>query len=167
MTERAEAGSHGYAVSVEWTGNLGGGTASYRGYERSHLATAAGKHDILGSSDPAFRGAEDRWNPEELLVVSASQCHLLWYLHLATNARVVVTGYVDDASGTVELNPDGGGQFRDILLRPHVVVAEESMVERALALHDEVDAVCFIARSLNFPIRSDPRVTVAPAVQSR
>lgn len=165
MTIQADNGTHGYAVSIEWTGNLGDGTASYRGYERSHVARAVAKHDLLGSADTAFRGAADRWNPEELLVVSASQCHLLWYLHLASTAQVVVTSYVDDATGTVALNPDGSGQFCEILLRPTVVVTEVSMVARAIELHDEVDAVCFIARSLNFPIRCTPSVTAAGADQ--
>lgn len=99
--------------------------------------------------------------------MSASQCHLLWYLHLARNAQVVVTSYVGAASGTVRLNPDGGGQFSEILLRPQVIVAEEAIVERAITLHGEVDAVCFIARSPNSPIRCEPSVTVAPAAESR
>lgn len=164
MTGRTGPADHQYAVSVEWTGNTGSGTASYRGYDRSQVARGDGKNDILGSSDPAFLGDPARWNPEELLVVSASQCHLLWYLHLAATARVVVTSYVDAAAGTLRMNSDGGGQFSEILLRPRVVVVEPSMVERAVRLHDDVDAMCFIARSLNFPIRCEPTVTAAQPV---
>ena len=127
---------HRYELFVRWTGSRSTGTTGYRDYDRTHEVSAAGKPTIAGSSDPAFRGEAERWNPEELLVASLSQCHLLWYLHLATNAQVVVTSYVDAASGTVQLNADGGGQFREIVLRPHVVVAEETMMERALTLHD-------------------------------
>ncbi|MGH3747387.1 MAG: OsmC family protein [Micromonosporaceae bacterium] len=46
------------------------------------------------SSDPSFLGDAGRWNPEELLVASLSQCHMLWYLHLCADNGVVVTEYV-------------------------------------------------------------------------
>jgi organic hydroperoxide reductase OsmC/OhrA len=49
----------------------------------------------------------DRWNPEELLVVSLAQCHMLWYLDLAARHGIVVTGYQDDASGTMTGHADG------------------------------------------------------------
>jgi organic hydroperoxide reductase OsmC/OhrA len=62
--------NHGYRVSLTWTGNTGAGTRDRRAYRRTHDVAAAGKPAIAGSSDPAFRGDRDRWNPEELLVVS-------------------------------------------------------------------------------------------------
>ena len=69
---------HRYATRTEWTGNLGEGTANYRAYARDHRISAAGKPDLAGSSDPAFRGDASRWNPEDLLVASLSSCHMLW-----------------------------------------------------------------------------------------
>jgi organic hydroperoxide reductase OsmC/OhrA len=50
------------------------------------VVVAPGKPDILGSSDPHFRGAPERWNPEELLLASICACHQLWYLHLCSDA---------------------------------------------------------------------------------
>ena len=81
---------HSYAVSVEWTGNRGTGTSAYRAYGRDLLVSAEGKPPIEGSSDHAFFGDADRWNPEELLVAALSQCHMLSYLHAAAEAGVVV-----------------------------------------------------------------------------
>ncbi len=86
---------HTYDIQVTWTGNLGQGTSSYRAYEREHEITASGKPAIPGSSDPAFRGDRTRYNPEDLLVASLSACHMLWYLHLAAEAGVVVVDYAD------------------------------------------------------------------------
>src|SRR5262252_657364 len=96
--------THRYEVAVTWTGNRGVGTAGYRDYERHHQVAAAGvdgKPPIPGSSDPAFRGAAKRWNPEELLVASLSQCHMLWYLALCAQAGVVVVDYRDRPQGTM------------------------------------------------------------------
>jgi organic hydroperoxide reductase OsmC/OhrA len=49
-----------------------------------------------------------------------------------------------------------------VLLRPRVLVAEQHMIERALSLHDAAHRNCFIARSVNFPVRHEPQV-VAPS----
>jgi organic hydroperoxide reductase OsmC/OhrA len=157
------AGMHTYRVSVTWTGNDGEGTATYRSYRRDHVVSAAGRPAIDGSSDPAFRGSGARWNPEQLLVVSLSQCHMLWYLHLCAEAGVVVVDYRDEAEGTMEENADGSGRFTSVTLRPAVAVADAAMVERAGALHHDVPARCFIARSVNFPVRHEPTVSVASA----
>ncbi|MCW2523126.1 MAG: putative redox protein [Frankiales bacterium] len=151
--------SHSYQVEVVWTGNLGAGTMNYRSYSRDHVAGAAGKPEIEGSADRAFRGSNARWNPEELLVVSLSQCHLLWYLDLAARAGVVVLEYRDNPVGTMLEQPDGAGQFSEVTLRPNVVVAEPSMCELALELHDRAHHLCFIARSVNFPVRHEPTIT--------
>jgi len=89
---------HTYAVRVDWTGNSGEGTKTYRGYRRDHIIVSSGKHPIQGSSDPAFRGDAKRYNPEELLVASLSSCHMLWYLHLCSANQVTVVDYKDAAS---------------------------------------------------------------------
>lgn len=69
--------THAYQLSL-WTGNHGSGASSYRAYARDHEVQAPGKPAIVGSADPACRGDPQRWNPEELLVASVAQCHVLW-----------------------------------------------------------------------------------------
>ncbi|MGK5543141.1 OsmC family protein [Streptomyces sp. URMC 127] len=153
--------THTYDVAVEWTGNLGSGTDSYRAFSRDHEVLAPGKTPIAASSDPAFRGDPARWNPEELLVASVAQCHMLWYLHLCAVGGVTVVDYEDRARGTMTMDASGGGgRITEVVLRPEVTVAEASMADKARALHDEVPEVCFIARSVNFPVRHEPLVRV-------
>jgi organic hydroperoxide reductase OsmC/OhrA len=156
---------HRYQVTVEWTGNTGTGTSTYRAYERRHDISASGsaKPDIPGSSDPAFRGDAARWNPEELLVASLSACHQLWYLHLCADAGVVVTAYVDRAEGTMIEEATGAGQFSRVVLRPVVTVSAGSDLARARALHHEAHAMCYIARSVSFPVEHEPEVHTANA----
>lgn len=145
-------GAHHYDIRVRWTGNHGSGTASYRAYGRDHLIQAKGKPTVAGSSDPAFRGDPERYNPEELLLAAASACHMLTYLHLCADAGVVVTGYEDAATGTMVEDADGGGRFRDILLRPRITLAAGSDLERANALHEDAHRLCFIANSVSVPV---------------
>jgi organic hydroperoxide reductase OsmC/OhrA len=154
---------HEYQVTLHWTGNRGSGTSDYRAYGRDHEVTGQGKQPILGSSDPAYRGDPARWNPEELLVSAVAQCHMLWYLHLAAEAGVVVTDYVDVPRGILDGTTDGVGQFRDVILEPTVTVTSGDMVARAQALHAAVGEKCAIARSVAFPVRHHPTTLVAGA----
>lgn len=148
--------SHRYEVTVTWTGDRGTGTSGYRAYERAHEVEAGDKPVILGSSDPGFRGDPGRWNPEELLVASLSQCHLLWFLHLCATEGVVVTGYVDHPQGTMMEADDGGGRFEEVVLRPQVTLAAPEQAPLAAALHHTAHKMCFIANSVNFPVRCEP-----------
>src|ERR1700689_5863346 len=118
------AKKHHYSVTVKWTGNTGTGTSSYRSYERQHeISAGTEKPPIPGSSDPNFRGEAARWNPEELLVASLSACHKLWYLHLCSDAGIVVMSYVDQAEGGMEETADGSGRFVRVVLHPHGTLA--------------------------------------------
>ncbi len=146
---------HSYEVAVEWQGNRGTGTSDYKSYGREVRVTAAGKHPVDGSADRAFRGDADRWNPEELLLVALSQCHLLSYLHVAASNGVVVTSYSDTASAVMEQTNDGGGHFTSATLHPVVTIASGDE-ELAMRLHAEASAKCFIAASVNFPVRHEP-----------
>jgi organic hydroperoxide reductase OsmC/OhrA len=151
--------THGYDVSVTWTGNRGTGTSGYRAYDRDHDVHAGGLPAIAGSSDPAFRGDPRRWNPELELTAALSQCHMLAYLHLCAAAGVTVVAYTDDAHGVMAEAADGGGHFTEVVLRPRVTVASPDMIDTATALHGEASAKCFIASSVNFPVRHEPIVT--------
>jgi organic hydroperoxide reductase OsmC/OhrA len=147
---------HSYTVTVTWIGNTGTGTSGYRNYQRSYEISAAGKSSIAGSSDPTFRGEGARWNPEELLIASLSACHELWFLHLCADAGVVVEAYLDEASGVMEEAADGGGQFVEVVLRPRVKTRPGSDLDKIQLLHHEAHGKCFIARSVNFPVRCEP-----------
>jgi organic hydroperoxide reductase OsmC/OhrA len=158
---------HHFAVATRWTGDRGTGTSDYRSYGRDLEITASGKAPIAGSSARVFHGDAERWNPEELLIAALSECHLLSYLHVAASHGVVVVGYEDDATGTMEQTPDGGGRFTSVTLRPRVTVSlggseAEDAVALAAELHAEAARKCFIAASVAFPVRHEPVVVGAP-----
>ena len=150
---------HQYSVTIRWTGNTGTGTSGYRNYERAHEISAEGKQVIAASSDQVFRGDATRWNPEELQVAELSSCHQLGYLHLCAVAGIVVVEYIDHAEGVMAMTPDGAGQFVRVVLRPKVTVAAGSDVAKAKELHHQAHQMCFIARSVNFAVETEPQVT--------
>lgn len=154
-------GEHRYSVRTTWTGDRGTGTSGYRDYDRAVTVSIDGKPDLLASSDKPFRGDPSRWNPEDLLLAALSECHLLSYLHACVGAGVVVVGYEDDATGLMVEDGRGGGAFREVVLSPTVTVADASMADAATAAHAQANEWCFIANSVNFPVRHEPTVRVA------
>jgi organic hydroperoxide reductase OsmC/OhrA len=155
--------THRYDLAMTWTGNRGTGTSGYRDYGRDHEVAADGRPALAGSSDPVFHGDKTRWNPELELVAALSQCHMLSYLHVCALAGVVVTAYEDAPYGLMAETKDGGGHFTEVVLRPSVTVASARLAEQARKLHEDASAKCFIASSVNFPVRHEPSVTVASA----
>lgn len=157
-----------FHVTVSWTGNLGTGTSGVRDFSRDHdisfpdVPTLA---PLLGSAAPQFRGDPERYNPEQLLIASAAQCHMMTYFWLAARAGLRVVEYRDEATGTLTVHPDGSGEISRIVLKPEIVISPEGEAgadtELALELHSEVAQYCFIARSLNFAIEHEPTVKVA------
>ena len=154
---------HSYSVVVDWSGAGERGTESYTSYGRDHVVRIEGKPPLPGSADAAFRGDEDRYYPEDLFVAALAQCHMLWFLHKAATRGVVVTGYTDRASGTMRVETAGAGQFTDVVLHPRVTVAEPVDEAVIADLHQQAHDHCFIARSVNFPVRHSPLATEVAA----
>lgn len=152
---------HTYSVNVTWIGNTGNGTSKPNAYSKNHEVRAAGKHVIKASSDPAFAGDASRYNPEELLVAALSQCHMLWFLSRCAKHGVVVTAYEDDATGTMVQHPDGGGEFSSVTLSPRITLQTDADPALLARLHEEAHHLCFIARSVNFPVEADAEYLTA------
>jgi organic hydroperoxide reductase OsmC/OhrA len=151
---------HNYSVKMTWTGNLNSGTSSYTAYSRNYEISVKGKPLLPGSSDPAFRGDASRYNPEELLVASISACHMLWYLHLCAVNGIIVTDYEDQPVGIMHEEENGSGRFTEAVIRPRVVIKEGDF-RKAESLHEEAHQLCFVAQSLNFPVRCEGKIVVA------
>lgn len=143
---------HLYTSTIIWTGDRGSGTSEYRGYDRTWEVRTPGRPVIRCSNDPLLGGDPSKPNPEDLLLSSLSACHMLWYLHLACNARIVVTAYEDEPIGVGETSPNGAGRFVHATLRPKIRVQRGTVLAGADAIHREVHQYCFIARSVNFPV---------------
>lgn len=154
---------HSYEVAVRWTGDRGTGTSGYRDYGRDHTISAAGKQDVSGSADPAFRGDRDRWNPEELVLAALAQCHMMSYLYVAVQRGFTVVDYQDSASASLDVHRDGTGELTGATLRPVVTILEADRVEDAEAAHAEANRLCFVARSVAFPVHHTPVTKVRAA----
>jgi organic hydroperoxide reductase OsmC/OhrA len=160
------ARGHDYQSRVVWTGNRGEGTAHYRAYDRTWDIAVPGKPLVHCSNDPLIGGDPAKMNPEDLLLSALAACHMLWFLHFASDAGIVVTAYEDSPIGHGEIGPGGAGRFTAATLRPVVTIAPGVDPEAVAAIHTRIHAVCFIARSVNFPVDYAPQTLIAGATQS-
>jgi organic hydroperoxide reductase OsmC/OhrA len=152
-----------YRAKLVWEGNLGLGTSSYQGYERAYRVEIAGKPDLEGTADPAFRGDPSKHNPEDLFLAALAACHMLFYLALCARRGLVLVAYEDGACGELALEAGGGGRFTGITLAPVATFSGEVDEAVAAALHEEAHRLCFLANSCSSPIRVAPRFRVAGA----
>ncbi len=154
---------HLYVAHVRWNGPAGGATTNYEEYDRGYVVEIPGKPVLEGSADPHFRGDRSRHNPEDLLVVALSACHMLSYLAECARAGIAVVAYDDAARGEMTLI-DGKIRFREVLLRPRVTIADPARLEKAVGLHERAHEECFIANSVNFPVRHEAVVDASEAL---
>ncbi len=150
--------AHEYSARIVWDGNTGEGTAAYDGYGRQYRALIAGKPDIAGTADAAFRGEPHKHNPEDLFLSAISSCHLLSYLALCARRGIVVLAYEDDAWGRMVPSTNGGGKFEEVVLRPRVTIAAEKDRDAALQMHETAHELCYIANSCSVPIRHEATI---------
>lgn len=150
-----------YRSRILWTGNQGQGTAHYRAYARTWDIALPEKPVIHCSNDPLLGGDPTKMNPEDLLLSALSACHMLWFLHYASENGLIVSHYEDEPLGEAEMARGGAGRFIRAILRPKITLQQGADLELAEALHHRIGAVCFIARSVAFPVEHQAEYSFA------
>jgi organic hydroperoxide reductase OsmC/OhrA len=146
--------THEYAARLRWTGSTGLG---WDHYDRTHSVTAPPAEQEVRVTTGESKGDPAILNPEQLLLMAASSCQLLWFLHLASKARIDVVSYEDEASALMP-EDDPPVRITEITLRPRITVAGDASEERVRKLVDTAHEHCFIANSLKSSMRIEPRV---------
>ena len=148
---------HRYEARLRWTGSTGLGWESY---DRGHSVTAPPAEQEVRLTTGESKGDPSILNPEQLVVMAASSCQMLMFLHLAAKARIDVVEYEDDATGVMPLDRDPTW-ITEITLRPRIVIGGEPNEERVRKLLNTAHEHCFIANTL----RSE--MTIEPTVEAR
>jgi len=144
-----------FRIQLQWQPQANAFT--YNDYSRQYTINSAGKPQLIGTAAPAYKGSDDQYNPEDMLIASLSACHMLTYLALAANAKLEVLAYQDNAEGSLHTEA-GATKFKEVILKPRITISVGSDKERALALHEKAHKVCFISNSINFPVKVIPEI---------
>lgn len=150
-----------YRALIEWRRETA--DFDYKTYNRAHTLEFDGGIRVPGSAapgnvPPTAAGAPGV-DPEQAFVASLSSCHMLWFLHLASRARLVVDRYVDHASGVLEKNAEGREAMTRVALRPVVTFSgrKPGAAEHA-ELHGHAHHRCFIANSVKSDVTVEPEI---------
>ena len=139
-----------FSARTSWSGSTAVG---WDHYDRTHTARAEPAEQELTVTTAEERGNPDHLNPEQLLLMAASSCQMLWFLHLAAKTRIDVVAYEDRCEA--EMPAD---RFTRIVLRPEITVAGDASADRVLKLCDQAHRHCNIAKSLSCPVELEPRL---------
>jgi len=149
------AGSqHLYEAELRWSGSTALG---WERYDRAHSGTAPPAEQELTLTTGEAKGDPRQLNPEQLLVMAASSCQLLWFLHLASKARIDVVEYEDRATGVMPTDVEPTSVTGSVG-RPRIVVASDASDERALKLVQTAHEHCYIAHSVKSEVRIEAEV---------
>jgi organic hydroperoxide reductase OsmC/OhrA len=139
-----------YEAVTEWSGSTGAGWAAY---DRTHVTRAEPATQELVLTTGESRGNPDHLNPEQLLLMAASSCQMLWFLHLAAKARLDVTAYRDECEARMPTD-----RITEVVLRPRITIRGEFSAARVDRLCELAHRECNIAKSLAAPILIEPEI---------
>jgi organic hydroperoxide reductase OsmC/OhrA len=148
--------THRYDTRLRWTGSTGLG---WEGYDRAHSATAPPAEQEIRLTTGESQGDPAILNPEQLLVMAASSCQMLSFLHVAAKARIDVVEYEDAATGLMpdEVKPL---HITQVTLRPRIAIEGEADEERVRNLVQIAHDYCFIANSLKSEMTIEPEIEI-------
>ena len=157
-----------FETRVRWVGAHSLEPLGPRSYTRDLLVEPQGKPPILGSASSRYFGDDALYNPEVLMLASLGECHLLTYLALAAKAGIRVTGLSVQVRGTIA-RVEGKMRFREATLQVFTEIESgaDADAERARQLHEPAHEHCFMASSVNFPVRIEATVTRASGATAR
>ena len=147
---------HTFETTLRWPADPAQEKPPVAAYSRNSVLGSPGHADVPGSAPPVFGGEASRYNPEELLTLALSECHMLTFLSLAAKKQVPVLAYEDHAVGRLGKGASGKMQMVHVQLRPRVTVAKGTDLAAVNAMHEKAHTYCFVANSVNFPVENAP-----------
>ena len=123
-------------------------------YSRGHIWVFDGGVTVPASSSPQVvplpYSVEKNVDPEEAFVAALSSCHMLFFLSIAANRKLVVDEYIDNAVGVMGQDSNGKLFMTKAILRPKIKFSGENTLtpEELEAMHHQSHEQCFIANSV-------------------
>lgn len=141
---------HTYDVKLEWSeGKIG----TLRSDELDDSFEVATPPEFPG-------GVEGIWSPEHLFVASVSSCFMTTFTAIAEYSKLNFSELSVPASGTMS-NESGKFLITEVILRPILVITNETQKNKALRILEKAEQACLISRSINSKVILEPEVLIA------
>ncbi len=156
------ADAHTFEITLTYPADATQAMLPAANFSRNSRLRAGDKHEVDAASPATFGGDDSRYNPEELLLMSLAQCHMLTFLAIAAKKQLTILAYEDRATGALGIGGavgvPGKMSMQSVTLHPRVKVAKGTNLADANNIHVKAHANCFIANSVNFPVVTEPEI---------
>lgn len=112
------------------------------------------------ATPPQFPGGvEGIWSPEHLFVSSVSSCFMTTFVAIAEFSKLDFENLEVEAVGKLD-KVDGKFIVSEIILKPELLLAEDTHADKAKRIMEKAEAACLITRSVKTKIMLEPKVVV-------
>lgn len=113
------------------------------------------------ATPPEFpKGIPGIWSPEHLLVAAVNSCYMTTFLAIAENSKLPFVSLNVKAVGLLE-QPEGKYMITTVLLKPELVISDETIAERAMRVLEKTEKACLISNSIKATVKLDAVVKIA------
>ncbi len=132
---------HYYNVEVNWNSDRKGVMCS------PELIREDGTC-IEVATPPEFpKGMPGIWSPEHLFTAAVSSCLMTTFLSIAENSKLEFISFSCKSKGKLEM-VDNKMMMTEVLLEPHVRIANEKDRDKAARILQKAEAACLISNSV-------------------
>jgi peroxiredoxin-like protein len=147
--------SHYYNVDINWENNRKGILCSPELNEKNGIC-------IEVATPPEFpKGMAGIWSPEHLFVAAVSGCLMTTFLAIAENSTLEFESFSCQAKGKLE-KIDDKLVMSEILLKPSVVIHNETYRNKAMRILKKAEDACLITRSIKSKITMEIHIQLNP-----
>jgi len=141
--------AHNYNVNLSWTGE-----------RKGTLSSPELNSSIEVATPPQFpKGIEGVWSPEHFYTAAISSCLMTTFLSIAEFSKLEFKSFSCKAAGTLD-TVDGKFLMTKVHLEPTIVIANESLREKAEKILHKSEAACLISNSVKATVTMTPNIIV-------
>lgn len=140
---------HHYNVKVTWKeGKLG------------ELSSEELNDKIKVATPPQFPGGvEGIWSPEHLFKAAVSSCFMTSFTAIAEYSKFEFESLDVESSGVMS-KEDGKFVMSKVILKPLLLIRDETQIKKAHRLLEKAEEICLISRSIKSEIEFHPEVEI-------
>lgn len=140
---------HHYNVKVTWKEGKLGELSSEELNDRIKMATP-----------PQFPGGvEGIWSPEHLFTAAVSSCFMTSFTAIAEYSKFEFESLDVESSGVMS-KEDGKFVMSKVILKPLLLIRDETQIKKAHRLLEKAEEICLISRSIKSEIEFHPEVEI-------
>jgi peroxiredoxin-like protein len=133
---------------------------TWTGDRKGTLSSPELNSSIEVATPPQFpKGIAGIWSPEHFYTAAISSCLMTTFLSIAEFSKLEFKSFSCEASGVLD-TVEGKLLMTEVHLKPTVVIADESLREKAEKILHKSEAACLISNSVKAKVTMTPNIII-------